>query len=132
MAAGSLARSVLAAPGMRTKGFLIVFIVFLLGGARPVFADDGDGGDGGKGSDAADAEAADAAADGQAAAPPLACDGALCDTSNGAECAVRSTKLGKPRADYSSFIFFSSMLAIAGARRARRGAQRLVHEDCAR
>jgi hypothetical protein len=95
----------------------IVFIVFFLWGSRLAFADGGDSGEDIEGgSDAAPAE-------------PLACSGALCDTTNGAECAVQEAGIGRHQADAASLTFFISAIAIGFARRERRGARRPLRKS---
>jgi hypothetical protein len=106
------------------RAWVTLTIVATLFGStsRPAFAAEVDA--------AANLEAAaqESSDDGGASATPLACDGALCDTSNGAECAVRSGAIGRASLDGECVALLSLMAAVCVSRRvsrrARRGATR--------
>jgi hypothetical protein len=103
---------------MRTRFVFIVFVAFSLLGSRPASADAGVGqsGDGGGSEEASD--------DAGGSSEQLACDGALCDTTNGAECSVIGRAVGGRQVDSTSLPLLLSAIATGVARRARRGARR--------
>jgi hypothetical protein len=55
---------------------------------------------------------------------PIACDGALCDTTNGSECGVAGPAIGNAHLDSTSVGALVAVLGLGIARRARRGALR--------
>jgi len=102
---------------MRTRVTWIVFVALSLVGSRPARADAGaDSG--------ADSGSSEAAEDGGAEAEEIACGGALCDTTNGAECAVNGRAVGGRGVDAEALAVLSSALVIGAASRVRRGARR--------
>jgi hypothetical protein len=117
MAALSLASSVLAATCMRARVTLTLVAALFVLRSPPALAAEGDG--------AAHVDAGvdgpDDGAGGQAA--PLACDGALCDTTNGAECSVPRGAIGGAPFGAHAIALLSLTVACV-ARRARRGATR--------
>lgn len=121
---------------MRVPVVLVAFMAILLAASRPAAADDA-GGDGSTEAGPEDAatgvaEAMDAAANDAAAeqvevgdgAPiaVIACDGALCDTTQGRpSCALAAGSLGRSEVDPVAIAGVASALALALTRRARRG-----------
>jgi hypothetical protein len=96
---------------------LMVFIAFFLPEPRSAFAHEKDDGA------AADADK-DADDDAASEGAPLACGGALCDTTNGAECAVNGRTIGAPPADSTCLALLLSALGIALVRRGARSPNR--------
>jgi hypothetical protein len=103
---------------MRACVTVTILAALLVSRSRPAFAAEGDG------ATSIDAAAQESNDEGGAQAAPLACDGALCDTSNGAECAVRGGAVGHAPFDGASVALLSLTAAICMARRARSGAAR--------
>ncbi len=85
--------------------FLAVFLTFAGSGAAQTLGEAGTNGDSNMGVDAGDD------------ATPIACDGALCDTTNGSSCTLVSTA---PRDGSLASMVAMGVLLVAGlARRAR-------------
>jgi hypothetical protein len=57
-------------------------------------------------------------------ATPIACDGALCDTTNGSECGVAGATVGNAHFDSIWLAALVAAMALGIERRARRGAPR--------
>jgi hypothetical protein len=101
--------------------FTVLMVSFLVR-ARPAFAAEG----GVPSADAAADTATNDAASSGSGAPPLACDGALCDTTNGSTCGVSPRARGVAHVDSEGLALIASCVAIALARRAKRGARRPI------
>jgi len=123
---------------MRVPLGLVAFTAFFFAGLRPAAAvddagelgsaDAGSAEPSGEDSAAADAtsEQTDVEAVGDSSAPSdapvIACDGALCDTTQGRPtCAVATRSLGHGDVDPGMLAGIASALALGLARRARRG-----------
>ncbi len=109
-------------------GFAVVTSVFAMVPRAAYAGDAGDAGDdasaeAGDTTDASDDGGADGGSEGGAAATPVACDGSLCDTTNGSTCAA-SAPLGNTRFDDLRVLGAGSALlgalAVGIARRRRR------------
>ena len=129
MAAAPLASSVLAGARMRTWVILAVFIAFPMAGSRLAFAADaavGEAGDDGGLDTSSDDGGDDGSSSNIASASqePLACDGALCDTTNSSTCAIGGNAIGGTPVDSTALALLLSAATIGVARRARRGATR--------
>lgn len=117
---------------MRHGFFVIIFSATFLTGPRLAHASDAgdassptDGGaDASRGAaedDAGAENSGDAAATGVTASTPLACDGALCDTTNGATCDVSAGPIGSGAVGLGGFAIAASVVVAGVARRRRWG-----------
>jgi hypothetical protein len=100
---------------MRARVTLTIVAALFVSKSRPAFAE----GDAATNPDAGAQESDD---EGGPPITPLACDGALCDTRNGAECAVHGGAIGHAPLDGECVAMLSLSAAVCVARRARRGA----------
>jgi hypothetical protein len=106
---------------MRACVTLTILAALFVLSSRPVFAAEGEG-------DASlDAAVQASSDDAGTEAVPLACDGALCDTSNGAECSVRGGAVGAGPFNAECVAMLPLIAALCIARRGRRGAARPDH-----
>jgi len=61
---------------------------------------------------------------------PLACDGALCDTTNGGTCSTAGRPIGRAHTDSTPFASVLSAGALCGVRRRRTGTPRPTPKRC--
>jgi hypothetical protein len=114
---------------MRLRVTLIALSALVLVDPRPAAADDAGeagtiGDSDGATTDAASSGGGASSSDTGPEATPIACDGALCDTTNGSECGIAGVALGNAQLDWTSVAAVIAVLALGIARRVRRGALR--------
>jgi hypothetical protein len=103
---------------MRSRVTLTILAALFALRSHPAFAAEGD-------EDASlDAAVQASSDDASSDTVPLACDGALCDTTNGAECSVHGGAVGGAPFDGECVAMLTLIAALCVARRAPRGATR--------
>jgi hypothetical protein len=121
---------------MRWRFVLMSFVAVFLARPRPALADDA--GDSGTNGDSGWEASADEGAsgvepndDGAASSrgpasdgPIVACDGALCDTTNGAECGIARGTPTRAPVDRATLMAVAAAFTLAITRRVRGGARR--------
>ncbi len=102
---------------MRWLSTLTVFSLMVLASSRPAAADEAlDGGQ--------DSGLTAASSNGEPKSPPLACNGALCDTTNGSTCAIAKGSVGITPFDVTPVATVISILALGAARRSWKASNR--------